>query len=180
VTVTSPDSAAPGYAKLSFKAVDPSLLPPAPWIVTDSTIREDMEKGVFDRDRGLCYMNQDLAPEGRGWLRRALSVNHSDEISRGMLVNAYFAQQDYKAVVALYKDTGVTDSADSATLLRIATSLLKLGNQPEAQRLMEHGADVRSDDASMFLALGDFYNQVGNTQKATAAIQHSKQLAVPN
>ena len=78
------------------------------------------------------------------------------------------------------KDTGVTDTADSATLLRIATSLLKLGNQTEGQRLMEHGADVRAGDASMFMALGDFYNQIGNTEKATAAIQKSKQLVVPN
>jgi len=180
LAVTGPDSPGPSFAKLSFKAVDPSILPPAPWIVTDSTIRDDMEKGIFDRERGLCYLAQGQATEGRGWLRRALSVNHKDEVSRAQLVNAYFEQKDYNAVVALYKDTGVTDGADSATLSRIATSLLKLGNQAEAQRLMEHGADVRSDDPSMFMALGEFYNQIGNTEKATAAIQRSKQLAVQN
>jgi len=180
LAVTGPDSTMPSYAKLNFKAVDPASLPPTPWIVTDSTIRDDMEKGVFDRQRGLCYMSQGLAAEARGWLRRALSQNHADEISRGQLVDAYFSQKDYNAVVALYKDTGVTDRADSATLLRIAASLLKLGNQPEATRLMEHGADVRSDDPSMFMALGEFYNQIGNTEKATAAIQKSKQLTVRN
>jgi len=125
-------------------------------------------------------MNQGLAAEGRGWLRRALSQNHSDEISRAMLVDAYFTQQDFNAVAALYKDTGVTDTADPSTLLRIATSLEKLGNQPEAVRLMEHGADVRSEDPAMFLALGEFYNQIGNTAKASAAIQRSKKLTVQN
>ncbi len=180
VGVSGPDSGAPSFARLSFRAVDPTALPPAPWIITDVTIRDDMERGIFDRDRGLCYMDQGQVAEGRGWLRRALSLNHSDEISRAQLVNAYFSQQDYNAVVALYKDTGVTDTADSATLLRIATSLLKLGNQAEAQRLMEHGADVRADDPSMFMALGQFYNLVGNSEKATAAIQRSKQLVVPN
>jgi GWxTD domain-containing protein len=180
VGITGPDSNTPTYAKLNFKAVDPASLPNAPWIVLDSTIREDIEKGIFDRDRGLCYMDQGLVAEGRGWLRRSLSLNHSDEISRGQLVGAYYNQQDYNAVVALYKDTGVTDSADAGTLLRIATSLLKLGNQPEAVRLMEHGADVRSDDPSMFLALGDFYKLIGNTEKASAAIRHSKELTVNN
>jgi len=180
LAVTGPDSTVPTYSKLTFKAVDASALPPARWIITDSTIREDMEKGVFDRERGVCYTNQGQATEGRGWLRRALAANHGDEIARAQLVNAYFTQNDFKAVVALYKDTGVTDTADSATLLRIATSLVKLGNPTEAQRLMEHGADVRADDASMFLALGEFYNQIGNTEKASAAIQKSKQLTVQN
>jgi len=180
VGVTSPDGSAPSYARLNFKAVDPAALPSAPWILVDSTIRDDMEKGVFDRERGLCLMAQGLNTEGRSWLRRALALNHGDELSRGRLVEAYFAQQDYKAVVALYKDTGVTDAAEPNTLLRIATSLRILGNPDEGTRLMEHGADVRNGDASMFLALGDFYNQVGKADKATAAIQRSKQLAVAN
>jgi len=180
VAVAGPDTSTPSYAKLNFKAVDPAALPSAPWILVDSTIRDDMEKGIFDRERGLCLMAQGLSAEGRGWLRRALAHNHSDELSRAHLVEAYFAHQDYKAVVALYKDTGVTDAADSNTLLRIATSLRILGNPEEGTRLMEHGADVRNGDAAMFVALGDYYNQIGKTDKATAAIQKSKQLAVPN
>jgi GWxTD domain-containing protein len=180
VAVTGPDTSAPSFAKLNFKAVDPAALPTAPWILIDSAIREDMEKGVFDQERGLCLMAQGLPTEARGWLRRALSLNHSDELARARLVEAYYAQQDYKAVVALYKDTGVTDAADANTLLRIATSLRILGNPEEGTRLLEHGADVHNGDASMFLALGDYYNQIGKADKATAAIQKSKQLAVPN
>jgi GWxTD domain-containing protein len=180
VALTGPGSNSPSYARLNFKSVDPANLPPAPWIVVDSTIREDMEKGVFDLDRGLCYINQGMNSEGRGWLRRALALDHKNEMARAKLVEAYYGVPDFNAVVALYKDTGVTDSADSATLLRIATSLLKAGNQAEALRLMEHGADVRSEDASMFLALGEFYKQIGNAEKASAAIQRSKQLSVQN
>jgi len=180
VAITGPEPGTPSFAKLNFKAGDPSALPSPPWIITDTTIRDDMEKGVFDRERGLCYLNQGLATEGRGWLRRALGFNHSDEISRSELVGAYFAKQDYNAVAALYKDTGVTDTADPTTLLRIATSLSKLGNQSEAVRLMEHGANVRAEDPSMFLALGEFYNQIGNAAKASAALQRSKQLTSSN
>lgn len=180
VAVAGPDGAAPAYAKLSFKAVDPAALPPAPFVVVDSTIRDDMEKGVYDRERGLCLMAQGLENEGRSWLRRALGLNHSDELSRARLVEAYFDLKDYKAVVALYKDTGVTDAADPNTLLRIATSVRVLGNPEEGTRLMEHGADVLSGNASMFLALADYYNQIGKADKATAAIQRSKQLSVAN
>jgi len=45
---------------------------------------------------------------------------------------------------------------------------------------MEQGAQIRSADPAMYLALGDYYTQMGNTEKATAAIQKSRTLAVPN
>ena len=180
VALTAPDGSAPSFAKLNLKAVDPSGLPPAPWITIDPTIREDMEKGVFDLDRGLCYMTQGSPNEGRPWLRRALALDHSDELARTHLVDAYFAQQDYKAVAALYKDTGVTDSATAQTLLRIATSLRKLGNQAEGLRLLEHGSEAHSGDPAMFVALADYYTQIGDSAKASAALQKSKTLAVVN
>jgi len=180
VAVIAPGSAVPRFAKLNFKAVDPAGLPPAPWIVIDSTIREDMEKGIFDRNRGLCYMEQGLSAEGRPWLRRALALDHSDELARAQLVEAYYEQQDYKAVAALYNDTGVTDAADAHTLLRIASSLRKLGNEPEGLRLLEHGSQVHPTDPAMFVALADYYTQMGDAAKASAALQKSKTLAVVN
>jgi GWxTD domain-containing protein len=180
VAVTAPGAATPSFAKLNFKAVDPAGLPPAPWIVIDSTIRDDMEKGVFDRNRGLCYMEQGLSAEGRPWLRRALALDHSDELARAHLVEAYFAQQDYKAVTALYKETGVTDAADAQTLLRIATSERTLGNEAEGLRLLQRGSEAHAGDPAMFVALADYYTQMGDAAKASAALQRSKNLAVPN
>jgi GWxTD domain-containing protein len=175
---TSSDSRS--FAKLNLKVVDPGGLPPAPWIVVETSIREDMEKGAFDRDRGLCFLSQNQAAEARLWLRRALAANHDDEVARGRLVDAYYAQQDFAAVAALYKDTGVTDEADANTLLKIATSLRKLGREKDGLSLMEHGAAARSSDPAMYLALGDYYTLLGNTEKATAAIQKSRKLTVPN
>jgi GWxTD domain-containing protein len=180
VAVTGPGSAAPSFAKLNFNAVDSAGLPPAPWIVVDSTIRDDMEKSIFDRDRGLCYMSQGLDSEGRGWLRRALSANHGDDLARGRLVDAYFSKQDYAAVAALYKDAGVTDETDASTLLKIATSLRKVGNQRDGQSILERGVAVHEGDSAMYMALGDFYNQIGDAEKAAAVIKKGKSLSVPN
>jgi GWxTD domain-containing protein len=180
VGITVPGVSAPTFSKLNFKAVDPAGLPPAPWVVVDSTIRDDMEKGVFDLNRGLCYLEQGEGNEGRPWLRRALALDHADELARTQLVEMYFAQQDYKAVAALYKDTGITDGANAQTLLRIATSLRKLGNQAEGLRLMEHGSETHSADPAMFVALADYYTQMGESAKASAALQKSKTLGVVN
>jgi len=83
-------------------------------------------------------------------------------------------------VAALYKDTGVTDAADAQTLLRVATSLRKLGNEPEGLRLLQHGSEAHAGDPAMFVALADYYTQIGDTAKASAALQKSKTLAVAN
>jgi GWxTD domain-containing protein len=180
VTVTAPGSASPSFAKLNFKSVDPAALPAAPWVVVDSTIREDMEKGVYDRDRGLVYLSQGSNVEGRAWLRRALAADHSDELARARLVEAYFSAQDYAAVCALYKDAGVTDGADASTLLKIASSLRKIGNEKEGLSLMEHGVASHSENASMYMALGEFYNQIGKPELAASAIQKGKKLSATN
>jgi GWxTD domain-containing protein len=180
LAISAPGSSVQSFAKLNFKAVDPAALPPAPWIVIDPTIRDDMEKGVFDRNRGLCYMDQGLIAEGRPWLRRALALDHSDELARAHLVEAYYTQKDYKAVAALYTDTGITDAADAHSLLRIATSLRMLGNEPEGLSLLKHGTEIHSGDPAMFVALADFYTQMGDSAKASSALQKSKEVAVTN
>jgi GWxTD domain-containing protein len=179
VSVGGAPSDARSYAQLNIKVVDSSALPLPPWVVVDSTIREDMEKGVFDRDRGLVYLSQGQTNEGRAWLRRALSANHDDEVSRDRLVEAYYSQQDYAAVKALYKETGVTETADANTLLRIATSLRKLGGEDEGLSLLQHGADIHSSDPAMYVALADYYTQIGNATKASAALRRSKELGMP-
>jgi GWxTD domain-containing protein len=180
LAITAPGSGAASFAKLNFRAVDAAALPPAPWVVIDPTIRDDMEKGVFDRNRGLCYMEQGLAAEGRPWLRRALALDHSDELARAHLVEAYYSQQDYRAVAALYKDTGITDAADAHTLLRIATSLRKLEKETEGLNLLKHGTEIHSGDPAMYVALADFYTQMGDSAKASTALAKSKEVIRPN
>jgi GWxTD domain-containing protein len=182
ITVTA-DGGTPGNrssTRLNLRVVDAALLPPPAWTIVDSTIRDDMEKGVFDRERGLAYLSQGANAEGRVWLRRALAANHSDEFARARLVEAYFSLQDYAAVCALYRDSGVTDSADASTLLRIASSLRKTGKENEGLSLMEHGVASHAESASMYMALGDFYNQMGKADLAANAIQKGRKLSVAN
>lgn len=166
------------FARMSLKVVDATALPPEPWVILEPTIRDDMEKGAFDRERGLVYLSQGQTTEGRAWLRRALAANHDDEIARGRLVEAYYSQKDYAAVAALYRDTGVTDNADANTLLRIASSLKNIGREGEGLSLLEHGANMHSGDPAMYVALADFYTQLGDAAKASSALQRSKELSV--
>ena len=165
-----------GFTTLNFKVVDGTPTA-APWEVVEPTITKDMESGVFDQDRGLCYLAQGLLDEGRGWLRRALKTNHGNELARARLVQAYYSQKDYAAVTSLYRDSGITEGADAETYLRIATSLEKTGNLKEAIALAEAGIQSHPRDVPLYLGLADFYRQIGDTQKAEEMIKLGRSYA---
>ena len=173
VTAKDPSSAASGFATMNFKVFEgPSN--PEPWEVVEPSIRTDADNGIFDQERGLCYLAQGLDSEGRSWFRRALNANHRNEIAREHLVKAYYAQNDFAAVVSLYKDAGITESAAAETYLRIANSLQKTGDVKGAITLAESGLQVHPKDVSLYLGLAEFYKQIGNNQKAEEMIKKGK------
>ena len=174
LSIKSPVSASGGFATLNFKVVD-TPASPAPWEVVEPTIAADMNSGVFDEQRGLCLLNQSSVDEGRKWLRRALNADHSNEPARAHLVEAYYARKDYAAVVSLYKDTGISETADSETYLRIASSLEKTGDVKAAVSLLDSGISAHPQDVSLYLGLADFYKQMGDIKRAEELIRKGKQ-----
>jgi hypothetical protein len=105
------------FTKLNLRVVDAALLPPPAWTVVDSTIRDDMEKGVFDRERGLAYLSQGANGKAENgcverW-RPIIVMNCSRQ------AGSLFFASNYLAVCACI-GLGVTDSADAPALLRIA------------------------------------------------------------
>jgi len=167
-----------GFGTFSFKILD---VPPAwePWDVLEPGIAQDAENGILDQQRGLCYWALGRSNEARVWFRRALQLNHSDDISRARLVDAYFARKDYAAVVSLYSDVGITEATDSETLLRIATSLQRQGKTSQAISLLENALSSRAEDGPLYLALAQYYGEMGNAQKAAELTQKGKSFVSP-
>jgi GWxTD domain-containing protein len=178
VSVNSPETKQGSFGSLNFKVLD---TPPAPepWDVLEPGIAQDAEKGILDQQRGLCYWALGQLDEARAWFRRALQLDHSNEIARARLVDAYYAKKDYAAVVSLYADAGVTEHTDSETLLRIATSLAKNGKTPEAISLIEKALSSRPQEGPLYLALAQYYSEIGSTQKAAELSQKAKSLSAP-
>jgi len=114
--------------------------------------------------------------EARRWFRVALSKDHSDDVARARLVEAYYGLNAYSAVVSLLNDAGITDSTDSSTIVQIAESLLKTGNAPKAVSLLQNVIRERPDDGPLYLALADSYQQTGNSQEAAAMSRKGKAL----
>jgi GWxTD domain-containing protein len=173
VSVKTGASAIRGFATMNFRVLDGDSSP-APWEVVEPDISKDLETGILDQQRGLCYWEQGMEGEGRQWLRRALNANHGNEPARAHLVQAYYTQKDYPAVVSLYRETGITGTANSETYLQIAYSLQKTGDVDRAISLLESGIQEHPREVSLYLGLADFYKQTGNTQKAEELIQKGK------
>ena len=103
-----------------------------------------------------------------------MSRDHGNEVARSRLVNAYYSQQDYAAVVSLYNDSGATDETDSETLSHIASSLVKTGETKRAIALLEQSLHSRPEDGGLYLALAEAYGQVGDTAKAAEMTQKGR------
>lgn len=177
VTVNNPETKHNGFGTMNFKVLDaPSE--PAPWDVLEPGIAQDTEKGILDQQRGLCHWALGQFDEARVWFRRALQLDHSNDIARARLVDAYFSKKDYAAVVSLFSDAGVTETTDSETLLRIATSLEKRGNAPQAISILENALLSRPEEGPFYLALAQYYTEIGNSRKAADLTQKGKSLLV--
>jgi len=175
VSVNNPETKHSGFGTMNFKVLD-APPQPEPWDVLEPGIAQDAEKGILDQQRGLCYWALGQYDEARVWFRRALQVNHSNDVARARLVDAYFSKKDYAAVVSLFSDAGVTETTDSETLLRIATSLQKLGDTSKAISVLESVLPSRSEEGPLYLALAQYYSEVGNPKKAADLSQRGKSL----
>src|SRR5438876_9555551 len=175
VTVNNPEAKQNGFATMNFKVLD-APAPPEPWDVLEPGIAQDAEKGILDQQRGLCYWALGQFDEARAWFRRALQLDHSNDVARSRLVDAYFSKTDYAAVVSLFSDAGVTETTDSETLLRIATSLQKRGDTSKAISVLESVLPSRSEEGPLYLALAQYYTEAGNSKKAAELSQRGKSL----
>ncbi len=175
VTVNNPENKLSGFGTMSFKVLD-APAEPEPWDVLEPGIVQDAEKGILDQQRGLCYWALGKFDEARVWFRRALQLNHFNEIARARLVDAYFSRKDYAAVVSLFSDAGITETTDSETLLRIATSLEKRGDPLKAISVLESVLPSRPEEGPLYLALAQYYTEVGNSKKAADLTQKGKSL----
>ena len=177
VTVKNPETKHAGFGTMNFKVLD-AASPPEPWDMLEPGIVQDAEKGILDQQRGLCYWAIGQYDEARVWFRRALQMDHSNDVARARLVDAYFSKKDYAAVVSLFSDAGVTESTDSETILRIATSMEKGGNAPQAISILEKALLSRPEEGPFYLALAQYYTELGDPQKAADLAEKGKSLLV--
>jgi len=179
LTVNKAGSNDRSFATAGFKIADADL-PVEPMDVQEPGIAQDAETGLLDQERGLCYLAMGQNNDARVSFRRALQLNHANDIARAQLVEAYISIKDYRAVASLYQDAGVTDSTDSLTIVRIASSLNETAKTDSAISLLETALRSKPKDGALYIALASYYRQLGNTEKAAALTRKGRSfLTVP-
>ena len=178
VTVNNPGSRGSVFATTSFRILSDGS--PESWDVLQPGISEDAEKGILDQQRGLCYLALGETLLARTSFRRALQLNHSNDVARAHLVDLYYSKKDYNAVASLFEDAGVTGLTDSETLVRIAASLRAVGKTGSAISMLEKALDARPDDGPLYLVVAGYYGQIGNTQKAAELTEKGKAHLAPD
>jgi tetratricopeptide (TPR) repeat protein len=175
VSASGPDVSQRAHSTLSFQILSdvPTGLP---WDVDEPGIDTDEAHGTFDLERALCFLAQDNSTEARRWFRVALSKNHSDDVARAHLVEAYYNLSAYSAIVSLFNDAGITEHTDSSTIAQIAESMLKTGDTSKALSILQDAIRARPDDGPLYLALADSYQQMGKQQQAEEMTRKGKSL----
>jgi GWxTD domain-containing protein len=179
VSVSHPGSSERTFSSLPFQILN-DVPAASPWDVDEPDIETDEAKGILDRERALCYLAQNDPNEARLWFRLALSKDHSDDVARARLVQAYYTLNAYSAVVSLFNDAGITDETDSGIITQIAESLVKTGSTSKAVSLLQGAIHSRPEDGPLYLALADCYQQMGHAQEALEMSAKGKSLLRTN
>jgi hypothetical protein len=175
VSVSGAGTSQKTYSSLPFQILNEVPFD-SPWDIDEPGIDKDEAKGILDQQRGLCYLAQGNSADARLWFRLALNKDHSDDIARARLVEAYYSLNAYPAIVSLLNDAGITPGTGSATIVQIAESLLKTGNTSKAVSLLKDTIRTRPEDAPLYLALADGYQQMGDSQGAMEMSRKGKAL----
>jgi GWxTD domain-containing protein len=171
MTLRDPESGAKAYGALTF-AVNPTVAAIPAWDASDDTV----DDGTAEYQRALCYLAGGEKGNAIQWLQAAWTRNPKEDRFRNKLIELYFDQQNYGRVIDLYTRSGLNESTDEQTIVRIAESFDKSGDVRKAVGVMESGTHLNPASGPMLLGLAEYYRKAGEPQKAAAAEQKGRQL----
>ena len=175
MTLRDPESGSKAYGGLSFGVYTSTSSAPA-FDVSDDRITDSIRAGTIDYQRALCYVARGDKAQATDWFEKAHARNANDERYRNRLIELYFDEQKYGKVVDLYAASGLNDSTDEQTIVRIAESFDKSGDLRKAVGVMETGTALKPASGPLLLGLAEYYRKNGELQKAAAAERKGKQL----
>lgn len=175
MTLRDPRTSLKVYTSMNF-GVNLSTAAPAAWDVSDDNAGAAVASGLTDFQRASCYLAAGNKEQALQYLQSAYGKNAANEQFRGKLIELYFDQQKYAAVVEIYGRGGLTEETNEQTIVRIADSLVKTGELAKAVAVMESATTLRPKSGPLLLALAGYYRKAGNLEKASAAEQKGKQL----
>jgi len=166
ITVSDPHAQIKRFSSIPFQIVSDNNSPSESWIIDDDGLFEYLNSGQSDFDRGLIYLAKKDSKAAEAAFGDALQRDPNFERARAKLAEQYFQRQDFAKVIELYAKTPVTEKTDEGTILAVADSLDRTGRSSQAVDLVESALKVRPPSGPLYLALGTYYQHVGNNDRA--------------
>jgi len=168
ISLADPDVQQKRFSTMPFLIVSDSPSPSDTWGIDDDGLAEYLSSGQADLDRGLTYLAKGESQTAAGSFLEALRKNPKNERARARLADYYFGQRDFGKVVELFSPAEVTAQTEEGTILTVADSLDRTGKPNKAVDLIESALKVKPPSGPLYLALGSYYQHLGNSDRADA------------
>ncbi len=176
ISITDSDTQQKRFSVMSFAIVSDTPSPSDAWWIDDDGLAEYVSSGQADVDRGLTYQARGDLQTAVRFFGEALRKNPGEERARARLVDYYFGQRDFGKVVDLFSRSQVTPQTEEGTILTVADSLDKTGNTSKAVDFLESALKIKPPSGPLYLALGSYYQHLGNADRADAFQRKGKAL----
>ncbi|HWR35605.1 MAG TPA: GWxTD domain-containing protein [Clostridia bacterium] len=175
VTVTDPETRQKAFSSLNFR-VSGAAVPSQSWYVYNTDVMPLVQDGTLDYQRGLCYQANGDQERAAQWFRKAVQKNPRNDVALSKVVSLYFAKKAFAEIAGLYQNAGINGEMDEETILRIAESLDKTGKTQDAVKALESALTLKPPSWPLYVALGSYYKQMGDVQKANELERKGRSL----
>ena len=166
ISLTDPETQQKRFDTMSFQIVAENNSPADMWQIDDDGLQDYLASGQADFDRGLIYQSKGDNERAMAAFSEALRRDPDHERARARLTDYYFQHQDFRKVVDLFAHSAVTEKTDEGTILAVADSLDRTGRSSQAVDLLESALKVKPPSGPLYIALGTYYQHIGNAGRA--------------
>jgi GWxTD domain-containing protein len=165
MTLRDPASQAKVFSNLVFRVTSAGEHHES-WDITDPTAVDNVRSGLTDYRRSLCYLSAKMKDQALRSLEAAHQHAPEKPVYSQRLIEAYFADQQYAQVTALYARGALPQDADEQSVLRVASSFEKTGNVKKALEIMEAASRQKPSSGPLLLGLAEYYRKTGDSARA--------------
>jgi tetratricopeptide (TPR) repeat protein len=168
ISVIDPETQQKRFSAMPFQIVSENPSPSDMWQIDDDGLADYINTGQADFDRGLIFLAKGNTQEAVNEFLETLRRDPSNERARARLADYYFEHKEFGKVVDLFARNEVTAKTEEVTILAVADSLDRTGRSSQAVNLLESALKIKPPSGPLYLALGTYYQHIGNTNQAEA------------
>jgi tetratricopeptide (TPR) repeat protein len=167
VVITATDDATQqkAYANLTFHVSSDSETTDL-WTAYDAMADSKRGSAIDDYKRGLSASAQGSSEAATSWFERAHSDDPQYIPALTRLVDLLAQTGRSQDIAALSTKVDMSHELSQQTAIQMSQANAKIGDYPQATKILEYEMGFQPPSSELFLALADVYQRQGNIAKA--------------